>query len=255
MSIMHHYITKLSCEGVMKKWKINRQLMVLVLLGLPTSILYANTAISVADKNVVEKSSKLENGVKTGFEELDAFIASQKIDKSNSSWKTQLNKPPKLPFDKNKHYFWVLETNKGVMEIKFMPKIAPMHVSSTMYLTRLGFYDNTIFHRVIQGFMAQGGDPLGTGRGGPGYTYQGEFQRYVTHNRGGLLSMANAGPGTDGSQFFLTFVATPHLNGKHSIFGEIVKGQDTLRKLEARGSRSGATREPLRLIKASIRIE
>jgi cyclophilin family peptidyl-prolyl cis-trans isomerase len=104
---------------------------------------------------------------------------------------------------------------------------------------------------VISDFMAQGGCPLGTGTGGPGYQYAGEFGR-VKHDKPGLLSMANAGPGTDGSQFFLTFVATPWLDGKHSIFGEVVEGTETLRALEAAGSSSGKTKEPLSIRAASI---
>ena len=160
--------------------------------------------------------SESDTQIDSAVASMDKFIAEQKVDKKKSDWKTSLNKPPKLQFTEDKSYFWDLKTNKGDISIKLMPKIAPMHVSSTIYLTRLGFYDDTIFHRVSSGFMAQGGDPLGSGRGGPGYRYDGEFQRYVKHNRPGLLSMANAGPGTDGSQFFLTFTATPHLDGKHT---------------------------------------
>jgi cyclophilin family peptidyl-prolyl cis-trans isomerase len=103
--------------------------------------------------------------------------------------------------------------------------------------------------------MAQGGDPTGTGMGGPGYKYAGEFSPSVKHDKGGLLSMANAGPGTDGSQFFLTFVATPWLDGKHSIFGEVVDGKDVLKALEAAGSQGGKTREPLLIQKAVIEVE
>jgi len=136
-----------------------------------------------------------------------------------------------------------------------MPEVAPMHVSSTIYLARLGFYDDVIFHRVIEGFMAQGGDPLGQGTGGPGYQYDGEYHVSARHDRPGLLSMANAGPGTDGSQFFLTFVATPHLDDRHTIFGEIVDGMDTMKALEERGSGSGKTSERLEMRKTSIRVE
>ncbi len=128
-----------------------------------------------------------------------------------------------------------------------------MHVSSTLYLARLGFYDGVIFHRVIDGFMAQGGDPLGRGTGGPGYQYDGEFSPRARHDRPGLLSMANAGPGTDGSQFFLTFVETPHLDDMHSIFGEVTQGMDTVQALEARGSRSGQTSEHLEMVKTQVR--
>jgi cyclophilin family peptidyl-prolyl cis-trans isomerase len=128
-----------------------------------------------------------------------------------------------------------------------------MHVTSTIYLARLGFYDGVIFHRVIDGFMAQGGDPLGLGTGGPGYQYDGEYSPDARHDRPGMLSMANAGPGTDGSQFFLTFVPTPHLDDKHAIFGEVTGGMDVVQALESKGSRSGKTSEQLEMVKTSIR--
>jgi cyclophilin family peptidyl-prolyl cis-trans isomerase len=186
---------------------------------------------------------------------IDAFIAEQNVDKARRAWKSTLEKPPKVSFTADKAYFWNLETNKGKIKIKLMPDVAPMHVSSTIYLTRLGFYDDTVFHRVIQGFMAQGGDPTGTGRGGPGYKYDGEFDSKVKHDKPGLLSMANAGPGTDGSQFFLTFVKTPHLNGKHTIFGRVIKGMDTVKALEKAGSRSGKTKEKLLIESATISVQ
>ena len=113
----------------------------------------------------------------------------------------------------------------------------------------------SVSNALISGFMAQGGDPLGNGRGGPGYKYDGEFDPSVKHDKPGLLSMANAGPGTDGSQFFLTFVATPWLDGKHTIFGEVVEGMDVVKQLEAGGSESGQTTTPLQIDKATIRVE
>ena len=122
-------------------------------------------------------------------------------------------------------------------------------------LAREGFYDGVVFHRVIPGFMAQGGDPTGTGTGGPGYQYAGEFAGGAKHDKAGMLSMANAGPNTDGSQFFLTFVETSYLDGKHTVFGETVKGTDTLKALEAAGSASGKTKEKLEITKATIRVE
>lgn len=189
------------------------------------------------------------------IEAIDTFIQEQAIDKSQSGWKTRVPKPPEQSFDSSLRYFWELETSHGPIEIRLLPDAAPMHVTSTIYLTRLGFYDDTPFHRVIPGFMAQGGDPTGTGRGGPGYRYPGEFGGAVQHDRRGVLSMANAGPGTDGSQFFLTFVATPHLDGRHTIFGEVVSGEEALAALEERGSASGQTSEPLSIVKASIRVE
>ena len=187
--------------------------------------------------------------------EMRKFIASKNISKQNPQWKTQLPMPPKLTFSEDMDYFWNLETNKGNIIIELLPTVAPMHVSSTMYLTDLGFYDNIKFHRVIKGFMAQGGDPLGSGSGGPGYKYDGEYNRNVTHNKPGMLSMANTGrPTTDGSQFFLTFVPTPHLNGRHTIFGQVVKGMDTVRTLERFGSGSGATTELLKINRATFSV-
>ncbi|HEB52328.1 MAG TPA: peptidylprolyl isomerase [bacterium] len=143
-------------------------------------------------------------------------------------------------------YFWHVETSEGGLKIRYLVDEAPMHCTSGIYLARLGFYDGLVFHRIIPQFMAQGGDPLGRGNGGPGYFMDGEFQSGRKHDRPGLLSMANTGrPRSDGSQFFLTFVPTPWLNGKHTIWGEVVEGMDTLKKLEKLGTRAGRpTRTP-----------
>ena len=190
-----------------------------------------------------------------GLAQIESFISEQNIDTSADRWKTSLPRPPKADFAAGETWYWDLDTNKGRITVKLLPDVAPMHVSSTVYLTKLGFYDNLKFHRVISRFMAQGGCPLGSGTGGPGYQYGGEFSPDVRHTKGGLLSMANAGPNTDGSQFFLTFVATSWLDDKHSIFGEVVAGMDVVGELEARGSESGKTSEDLRIDKASIRVE
>jgi len=185
----------------------------------------------------------------------DTFITKQTIDKTDPTWKTKLTKPPLLNFTQGKDYFWELETTQGNLTIKLLTDSAPMHVSSTIYLTQLGFYDDLIFHRVIPGFMAQSGDPKGTGSGNPGYQYDGEFNADVGHSEAGTLSMANAGPGTDGSQFFLTFKPTPFLNGKHTVFGKVVIDlENSLNKIEALGSRSGRTQKTVKIIKATIRV-
>jgi cyclophilin family peptidyl-prolyl cis-trans isomerase len=186
---------------------------------------------------------------------IDRFIAEQSIDRNQAGWKTSLPQPPKVEFDASKRYFWNIATNVGDIKVQLMPDIAPMHVSSTIYLARLGFYDGVIFHRVITGFMAQGGDPLGQGTGGPGYDYDGEFSNSARHDRPGLLSMANAGPGTDGSQFFLTFVPTPHLDDKHTIFGEVVEGMEAVQQLEKGGSSSGRTSAELLMNTTTISLE
>jgi peptidyl-prolyl cis-trans isomerase B (cyclophilin B) len=191
----------------------------------------------------------------TGLAGIERHIEQQKIDKSKPGWKTKLPKPPPDVDFKGVKVTWKLSTNVGDISIELLPDVAPRHVTSTVYLTQLGFYDDVAFHRVIPGFMAQGGDPTGTGRSGPGYQYAGEFDPKVKHDKGGLLSMANAGPGTDGSQFFLTFVATPWLDGKHTIFGEIVSGMDALKKLEEKGTQGGQPTAPLKIVKATIEVE
>ena len=186
---------------------------------------------------------------------IDAQITKAVVDKTKDGWKTRLPKPEKVAFDPAHKYFARMQTNKGPVVIQFLPDVAPMHVTNFIYLTRLGFYDGLKFHRVITGFMAQGGDPLGNGAGGPGYQFGSEFSPTVRHDTPGLLSMANAGQGTDGSQFFLTFVPTPWLNDKHTIFGKVTEGMDTLKKLEAVGSQSGATSEPVSIEKVTIEVK
>jgi peptidyl-prolyl cis-trans isomerase B (cyclophilin B) len=172
----------------------------------------------------------------------------------DNSWKLSLKKPDPMTFDPAKDYFWVLDTNKGTIKIKLMPQVAPMHVTSTIFLTNKGFYDNLTFHRVIPEFMAQGGCPQGTGTGGPGYQYNSEIDPKVKHDRPYRLSMANTGrPGTDGSQFFITFKPTPWLDGKHTIFGDVTEGQDVVKKIEATGTPDdGKPREKLTIVKARI---
>ena len=122
-------------------------------------------------------------------------------------------------------------TNKGVFEAQMFEEKAPQTTKNFIELTEKGFYDGLIFHRVIDGFMIQGGDPTGTGRGGPGYRIKDEFGEGLAHDSEGILSMANAGPNTGGSQFFITLAPTPWLNGHHAIFGKIVKGMDVVREI------------------------
>ena len=122
-------------------------------------------------------------------------------------------------------------TNKGVFVAQMFEEKAPQTTKNFIELTEKGFYDGIIFHRVIDGFMIQGGDPTGTGRGGPGYRIKDEFGPGLAHDSEGILSMANAGPDTGGSQFFITLAPTPWLNGHHAIFGKIVKGMDVVREI------------------------
>jgi len=142
--------------------------------------------------------------------------------------------PPKMVIDPAKSYTAKLHTDKGVITLKLHAAKTPRTVNNFVFLAREGFYDGVIFHRVIENFMAQGGDPTGTGTGGPGYTFQDEFDPSLKHDGPGVLSMANAGPGTNGSQFFITHVATPHLDGKHSVFGKVSDGLDVLLSIPPR---------------------
>ena len=126
----------------------------------------------------------------------------------------------------------IIDTSKGVLQAELNDRAAPTTVANFVNLAVRGFYDGLIFHRVERNFMVQGGDPLGNGTGGPGYRFAGEI--ILKHNQPGILSMANSGPGTDGSQFFLTHLATPHLDGLHSVFGRVTSGQDIIYKIQRR---------------------
>jgi cyclophilin family peptidyl-prolyl cis-trans isomerase len=144
------------------------------------------------------------------------------------------NTPPKFEIDPEKSYTARMETDKGTMVIELFAEQAPKTVNNFVFLARQGFYDEIIFHRVIPDFMAQGGDPTGTGTGGPGYRFEDEFHPGLRHDKPGVLSMANAGPNTNGSQFFITHVPTPWLDDKHSVFGQITEGLDVLMAIPAR---------------------
>jgi cyclophilin family peptidyl-prolyl cis-trans isomerase len=124
-----------------------------------------------------------------------------------------------------------IETNHGTIEAELFSDLAPKTAANFIELAKKGFYDGVIFHRVIDGFMIQGGDPTGTGRGGPGYKIDDEFGKGLAHTQAGIFSMANAGPNTGGSQFFITLAATPWLDGKHAIFGRVTKGLDVVKAI------------------------
>jgi peptidyl-prolyl cis-trans isomerase B (cyclophilin B) len=187
---------------------------------------------------------------------IDAFIASLEIDKSDKEWKGKLPVPgAKGAFDPEKTYYWILDTNRGDLKIELYPDSAPLHVLSTIYLTRLGFYDDVKFHRIVTDFVAQGGDPTGRGMGNPGYLYPGEFDSERLHTKAGVVSMANSGPNTDGSQFFITFGPAPKLNGKHTIFGGVAEGKATVKKIKKAGSRSGKPTRKVIIKKATITVE
>ena len=142
------------------------------------------------------------------------------------------SKPFDFKIDPANKYSAALETNRGTIVLELYAAQAPRTVNNFVCLAEDGYYDGVTFHRVIPDFMIQGGDPTGTGRGGPGYTFKDEFDPKLKHDGPGVLSMANAGPNTNGSQFFITHVPTPWLDGKHSVFGRVISGQDVVDTIE-----------------------
>ena len=154
----------------------------------------------------------------------------------------QWNNPPEMEIDPKKSYQASVETNKGTMVLDLHAAEAPATVNNFVFLARQGFYDGIVFHRVISNFMIQGGDPTGTGRGGPGYRFQDEFKGNPHRHGTGTLSMANAGPNTNGSQFFITHAPQPHLDGRHTVFGQISSGMDVV----------NAIRQGDRMVKVTI---
>jgi peptidyl-prolyl cis-trans isomerase B (cyclophilin B) len=137
-------------------------------------------------------------------------------------------KPPKMQIDLKKAYQATIETNRGDIELELYPKYAPKTVNNFVFLSQEGFYDGVTFHRVISDFMIQTGDPTGTGSGGPGYQFDDELKTNPLRHETGVISMANAGPNTNGSQFFITHSPQPHLDGVHTVFGKVVAGQDVI---------------------------
>ena len=143
---------------------------------------------------------------------------------SAKQWKS----PPAMQIDAKKNYRVNMETNRGTIVLEMYPQYAPKTVNNFVFLASEGFYDGVTFHRVISDFMIQGGDPTGTGSGGPGYRFADEFAGNPLKHETGVISMANAGPGTNGSQFFITHSPQPHLNGRHTVFGKVIEGQDVV---------------------------
>lgn len=143
---------------------------------------------------------------------------------THKQWKN----PPEMQIDTDKSYQVNMETAKGNINLELYPQHAPKTVNNFVYLAREGYYDGVTFHRVISNFMIQGGDPTGTGTGGPGYKFEDEVIGNPLRHEAGVISMANAGPNTNGSQFFITHSPQPHLDGKHTVFGKVIEGKDVV---------------------------
>lgn len=163
----------------------------------------------------------------------------------------QWSAPPSMQIDARKKYNAHMETDEGTMIIELFADKTPNTVNNFVFLSREGFYDGIIFHRVISNFMAQGGDPTGTGSGGPGYKFDDEFHSSLKHDKQGILSMANAGPNTNGSQFFITHLPTPHLDNRHSVFGQVVEGLDVLMSIPPRNP-DNRTAPAVKIIRVNI---
>jgi peptidyl-prolyl cis-trans isomerase B (cyclophilin B) len=142
--------------------------------------------------------------------------------------KKQWDSPPTMQIDTDKMFQATMKTNKGDIELTLYPEYAPQTVNNFIFLAREGFYDNIRFHRVISNFMIHGGDPTGNGMGGPGYSFTDEFSGNPLTHEAKVISMANAGPNTNGSQFFITHSPQPHLDGHHTVFGKVTAGQDVV---------------------------
>jgi cyclophilin family peptidyl-prolyl cis-trans isomerase len=175
------------------------------------------------------------------LEDMTAFIeeakASGSINASDDSWRTRLPKFPQVTFGEKEQVEWILNTSEGTLVASLDHTHAPNHVRNIVYLTLLGYYDGLVFHRIIPGFMAQGGCPVGNGRGGPGYGVDLEVSPEAKHDKAGILSMARSqNPNSAGSQFFITFKATPFLDGGYTVFGEVTEGMDVLKTLENAGN-------------------
>ncbi len=154
----------------------------------------------------------------------------------------QYKNPPEMVIDPKKKYTAILRTSKGDVKVQLFADKAPNTVNNFVFLAREGFYNGTMFHRVIKDFMVQGGDPTGTGTGGPGYKFNDEIHPSLIHSGPGILSMANAGRNTNGSQFFITHIATNWLDGKHAVFGKVIEGMDVVNAIPERDP--GRARQP-----------
>jgi peptidyl-prolyl cis-trans isomerase B (cyclophilin B) len=226
-----------------------------LLLSLLAGACNGSSSPAVVPDAATDSAPAAPAGPDTALDAIRAQIDAAHVDKSQATWRTSLAKPTPVAFTSGRRYFWTLSTSKGVLRLQLDPAAAPMHVTSTMYLTLLGFYDGLTFHRIVKGWVAQGGDPTGTGTGGPGYSYGVETSPAARHNARGVLSMAHAGPNTEGSQFFITFGPAPNLDGTFSAFGRLVEGLDTLAAIEQVGTTGEGMPGLVTIDKATVSVE
>jgi len=208
-------------------FRIAGSTLVLVALLL-TSCAGAESPLAEYEQQTSESEQQVSSPTKrtSDLEETGSSLSSEPASKKKLM---SYSAPPTMSIDSTKQYTATIETEKGDLVLELFASDVPVTVNNFVFLAREGFYDGTTFHRIIPDFMAQGGDPTGTGSGGPGYSFADEFTSHghVT----GALSMANAGPGTNGSQFFITYAPQPHLDNHHSVFGQLTDGMDVLKSL------------------------
>lgn len=180
-------------------------------------------------------------------EQWASFIEGQKAIKNLPSYE----RPP-MTLDPQKDYQAIVETEKGTFTVRLFAQVAPVTVNSFIFLVNEGWYDGVTFHRVLDGFVAQTGDPTGTGAGGPGYTFENEIDPDLTFDRAGLVAMANAGADTNGSQWFITYAPAEQLNGNYTIFGEVIEGMDVVNSLTRRDPQASPDFEGDRIISITI---
>jgi cyclophilin family peptidyl-prolyl cis-trans isomerase len=187
-----------------------------------------------------EQWASFIEGIKTQEEALDTLPSYER---------------PPMTIDPEKEYTALVETEKGTFTIQLFPDVAPVTVNSFVFLANEGWFDGITFHRVLDGFVAQTGDPSGTGAGGPGYTFENEVDPELTFDRAGLVAMANAGPDTNGSQWFVTYAPTEQLNGNYTIFGEVIEGMDVVNSLTRRDPNENPDFEGDQIISITIQVE
>jgi cyclophilin family peptidyl-prolyl cis-trans isomerase/protein-disulfide isomerase len=213
------------------------------------------------DFNSTETIERVQNatqeGTKIGIPKLPFFLINGQIYSGPTDFeafnqiidlitlgKRQFAECPPVTVDRNKQYIATLHTEKGDIVLQLYADKAPLAVNSFVFLARQGWFDNITFHRVLPGFVAQTGDPSGTGQGNPGYMFKNEIEPTLKFDQPGMVGMANSGPDTNGSQFFITYTATPHLNGNYTIFGKVLSGMDVLEQLTPRDPQPGITLPP-----------
>ena len=194
----------------------------------------ATKAESISPDSGQEVEAVAESELGTELEQIEVSMPADPVKRDGF-----FDQAPPFVLDDGKVYYAVIRTDTGNITVQLFADRTPVTVNNFIYLSLTGYYDKTIFHRVLEDFMAQAGDPTGTGRGGPGYKFQDEFVGNLQFDRPYLLAMANAGPATNGSQFFITFVPTTHLNQRHTIFGEVISGQEVVDGLTRRDPQAG----------------